>query len=355
VRVLEIFLSFFIRKIIMVTFCHYWGGRGHTSHTRLMELIGANFVDFYRLYKKRWITKDALIKLLNDDLFISEGMNPMFLLYFIKLLNRKKKIIALFADGMPYVFSEKPKWYFEESGGIKRFMKKVYVGFFSSKLFDKIDAGIAVSKLEKEYVLRMNPDIKVEIAYPYITSEKYNELTKVTPNLETHIIFTIADRRAYKGVDLLLDAFRIVKEEIKDAELLIRGSGFNYPRLEAVKFLDRIPNLSIIFRKSSLYVQPSRFDPFPVSVLESMLSGVPPVVTNMVGSKEAVEELGEDFIRDVRADDIAEGILRYFDLSLSQKKRISKKCRELAMKFDEETCIKKFRRTFFEIVEYLER
>jgi len=122
-----------------------------------------------------------------------------------------------------------------------------------------------------------------------------------------------------------------------------------------VKFLDRVPNLSVIFGKSSLYVQPSRFDPFPVSVLESMLAGVPSVVTNMVGTKEVVEELEEDFIRDVRADDIAEGILRYFDLSLSQKERISKRCRELAMKFDEETCSKKFRKVFLEIVEYLER
>jgi len=86
-----------------------------------------------------------------------------------------------------------------------------------------------------------------------------------------------------------------------------------------------------------------------------MLAGVLPVVTNMVGSKEVVEELGGDFISDVRADDIAEGIMRYFDLSLSQKKRISKRCRELAMKFDEETCSKKFRKVFFEIIEYLER
>ena len=340
---------------MMVTFCHYWGSRGHTSHARLVELIGANFVDFYRLYKEQWMPRDALRQLLNDNLFISEGMNPMFLLYLIKLLNRRKKIIALFADGMPYVFSKKPKWYFEGSGGIKRFMKKVYVDFVSSKLFDKIDAGIAVSKLEKEYVLRMNPDIRVEIAYPYVTSEKYNELTKVVPDLQTHRIFTIADWRAYKGVDLLLEAFRIVKGEIEDAELLVRGSGFNYPRIEAVQFLDRVPNLSVIFGKSSLYVQPSKFDPFPVSVLESMLAGVPPVVTSMVGTKEVVEELGEDFIRAVRADDIAEGILRYFDLSLSRKERISRKCREIAMKFDEETCSKKFRKVFFEIVEYLER
>jgi len=337
----------------MVIFCHYWGGRGHESHIKFAESIGATFFNFYTLYRNPYLNLNLLGKLLKDDVFISEGFNPIFLLYVVKSFFKDKKIIALFADGMPYVFSMRPEWYFNEASGVKRFLKRFYVCGIFSKLFKSIDAGIAVSELVKEYVLQLNPDIKVEVVHPYITNEKYYDLIKISPNLETHNILCIGNPRLYKGLDILIEAFSIVKNEIKDANLFIRSSWFRHKSVNGVKFLDFMPKLSSIFKNVSLYVQSSRFDPFPVSVLESMLSGIPLVITNMVGSRDIVKEFGEDFIRNVDAEDLAEGILKYFDLSLSKKEEISKKAKKVASYFNEINCVKKFRDRFLKILEYL--
>ena len=337
----------------MVMFCHYWGTKGHESHIKFAESIGATFLNFYKFYKNPILNLNHLKKLLSEDIFLSEGFNPMFLLYLVKLFFKNKKVIALFADGMPYVFYTKPDWYFKEVTGDKRFLKKFYVQNISSKLFESIDAGLAVSELVKEYVLKLKPNIRVEIVHPYITNEKYNDLINLTPNLETHNIFCIGNPRAYKGLDLLVDAFNIVRKEIKDSKLFIRSSWFSHPKAEGVKLLDFIPKLSSIFKNVSLYVQSSRFDPFSVSVLESMLCGVPVVITNMVGSKDIVKYLGKDFIRDVDPEDLANGILKYFSLSLSEKEKISKKAKEIAKKFNEETCIEMFKVKFMKILEYL--
>jgi glycosyltransferase involved in cell wall biosynthesis len=339
----------------MVIFCHYWGSRGHESHIKFAESIGATFFNFYTLYRNPYLNLNLLGKLLKDDVFISEGFSPIFLLYVIKSFFKDKKIVALFADGMPYVFSMKPEWYFNEVSGVKRFLKRFYVYGISSKLFKCIDAGIAVSELVRKYVLKLNQDIKVEIVHPYITNEKYHDLIKISPNLETHNILSIGNPRSYKGLDILIEAFSIVKNEIKDANLFIRSNWFSHKSVKGVKFLDFMPKLSSIFKNVSLYVQPSRFDPFSISVLESMLSGVPAVITNMVGSKDVVEEVCKDFIRKVDAEDLAEGILKYFDLSISEKNKISKKCKEIAREFDERTCIKRFKDRFSEILKYLNK
>lgn len=73
----------------------------------------------------------------------------------------------------------------------------------------------------------------------------------------------------------------------------------------------------------------------------------------MVGSKDIVKYLGREFIRDVDCEDLAEGILKYFDLSLSEKEKISKKAKEIAKKFNEEICIEVFKVKFMKILEYL--
>lgn len=146
----------------MVMFCHYWGTRGHESHIKFAESIGATFLNFYTFYKNPLLNINHLKKLLEEDIFLLEGFNPMFLLHFVKLFFKNKKVITLFADGMPYVFSTKPDWYFKEATGAKRFLKRFYVQSISSKLFEGIDAGLAVSELVKEYVLKLTQILKLK-------------------------------------------------------------------------------------------------------------------------------------------------------------------------------------------------
>ena len=106
-----------------------------------------------------------------------------------------------------------------------------------------------------------------------------------------------------------------------------------------------------IFEKCSLFVQSSRFDAFPVATLEALRAGLPAIVTEMVGAREVVEKLGRDFIRKVDAEDIANGILKYLDLSEEEKFKLSEKARQLSEPFNKSEMCERFKKEFWKVVE----
>jgi len=107
-----------------------------------------------------------------------------------------------------------------------------------------------------------------------------------------------------------------------------------------------VDDLIPYFKNASLFVQASRADTFPVSTLESLRAGLPTIVTEKTGTKEVVENLGKEFIRKVDAEDIAEGILHYFDLSDSEKRKLSLKAKRISEKFNKERMCEMFRKEF---------
>lgn len=102
-----------------------------------------------------------------------------------------------------------------------------------------------------------------------------------------------------KGLDLLLEAFGAVRRRCREStRLVIVG-----PRGDAHALLDlpgtddvftRAPvaqsELVEIYRSADCFVLPSRHDSFGMVVLEAMACGLPAIVSEMVGAREALEE-----------------------------------------------------------------
>ena len=100
-----------------------------------------------------------------------------------------------------------------------------------------------------------------------------------------------------KGFDLLLDAFARVEREAPAARLRIAGPrGELAPLLasasERVTFLGpvRQEELARELRAADCFVLPSRNDSYGMVVAEALASGVPALVSEMVGAKELVDE-----------------------------------------------------------------
>jgi glycosyltransferase involved in cell wall biosynthesis len=101
-----------------------------------------------------------------------------------------------------------------------------------------------------------------------------------------------------KGFDLLLDAFARVVREVPEARLRIVG-----PRGDAAHHLERYPEapvttapptdqpgLAAELRAAGCLVLPSRNDSYAMVVAEALATGIPALVSEMVGAKELITE-----------------------------------------------------------------
>ena len=97
----------------------------------------------------------------------------------------------------------------------------------------------------------------------------------------------------------MLRAFKNVRDRLPDAQLHIVGpNGLQIPPELTVGvqyhgFLRKwdahdVATLDRLFRESSLFVMPSRYEPFGIAPLEAMIHQLPCVVTNDWGLKETV-------------------------------------------------------------------
>jgi len=155
-----------------------------------------------------------------------------------------------------------------------------------------------------------------------------------------------------KGMDILLEAFRLVKTQVPDSSLYIIGEGYpeQWNKVEGVTLTGYIDNLGPYLEKGSLYVQASWADMFAVAALESLQAGLPTMVTGLTGSKVVISKLGDWLVRRADAQDIAEGILKYFALPLSSRRALSEKARELARPFHRQEMCNQFQKEFSQLL-----
>ncbi|MEM0203523.1 MAG: glycosyltransferase family 4 protein [Archaeoglobaceae archaeon] len=320
----------------------------HPSHKGFAEAVNAKFCHYHGKFKDLRIPRALKsffggLTLPKADIYLAEGGAPLLPIW-IKKRSHKALNIEIVGDETFMVFEETSK---ELRKDYPWYVNKVHKITMKS-----IDGAIAVSKMAEESI-RKYLDIPTSVVYPYIEPELYERLRNVNPNIESFNIISVGYARSSKGMDILLQAFKIVKKEVDSAELFIVGKGHprEWEKFEGVHVLGYVQDLATYFEKCSLFVQSSRADTFPVATLEALRAGLPVIVTEKVGTKEVVENLRKDFVRKVSAEDIAEGILNYFDLSISKKVELSKKARELSEPFNKEEMCKRFREEFWKIVD----
>jgi glycosyltransferase involved in cell wall biosynthesis len=97
-----------------------------------------------------------------------------------------------------------------------------------------------------------------------------------------------------KGVDSLIDAFRLFHEEYADVKLVIVGDGPSMPYLKSISldldgvlFLGRITSPKVkrlLYENCFVVVVPSIHDTLPTVVLEAMMNRKPVIATNVGGN-----------------------------------------------------------------------
>jgi len=192
----------------------------------------------------------------------------------------------------------------------------------------------------------------VRVVYPFVKEESMRKLVSLKPALEDPTILIIVSSDPFnKGLDLLFKAFATVLEHEPKARLRIVSrvepagissiQGYGPARMS---ILGNVPDISQEFASSSLYIQPSRGDMFPVACIEAMAAGVPTIVSKENGAKEIVDKIGPGMVVDDEAKSIADAVLSYFSKSMKERMECSSRCRAAASFFNEKDMLALFKR-----------
>ena len=88
------------------------------------------------------------------------------------------------------------------------------------------------------------------------------------------------------------------------------------------------------YQSSDLFVFPSLYDPFANVVLESLACGLPALTTTTNGSSEIIEEGSNGYVvegaTDHLADDLADRILKFLNLSPEERREMRLASRKTA-------------------------
>lgn len=110
------------------------------------------------------------------------------------------------------------------------------------------------------------------------------EITDKEYCFSTHVFLAVGRLTNPKGFDLLLDAWHIVENQVEDWKLIIVGSGededmlkelMNRYKLKNVIFAGHTNDVNEFYTKAACYVLSSRYEGFPMVLLEAEANGLP--------------------------------------------------------------------------------
>jgi glycosyltransferase involved in cell wall biosynthesis len=129
-----------------------------------------------------------------------------------------------------------------------------------------------------------------------------------------------------KNLDFLIKAYLKLKQEFKELNLILVGEGPYKEELRQktnendIYFLDPVPQerLSYLYASADFFVLPSNIDTFGFVVLEAQASGIPVIVTDQGGPKEAVIHGETGFV--AKSEDL-NSLIKYMKILLKDTQR----------------------------------
>ena len=146
-----------------------------------------------------------------------------------------------------------------------------------------------------------------------------------------------------KGIDLLLDSFEKFCNRNSDWRLLIAGDGpalKKYKKLvetlecsKHVEFLGSISNVKDVMLDASIFVLPSRFEGFPMSVTEAFECGLPVIAYDIPAMEPFKESGGAVCVPCFDTDEYTDRLLELAD-DIELRQRLGRNAREFAGQLD---------------------
>lgn len=284
---------------------------GVTSHL----LITNNTIDkdqeFY--YKENFDKKKLFIEFLTSyDLVVFHSTYIMAYVKIARILEKEK---------IPYIIV--PRGGFTKGAkNIKKLKKKVGDLLVFNRFFNSPDAIHFLTEMEmKESVYKTNKDFVLPngIAIPNHTIQRSYDKNNIK------IVFVGRIDSYHKGLDILLEAVGLIKEELKQKNATLNLYGPDVR--ESKKQLNNlISSLSLqglvkinepvfseekaeVLHHTDIFIQTSRFEGLPMGVLEALSYGVPCILTPGTNISRKVSDYGGGIEVALDPVSISEGII----------------------------------------------
>jgi len=294
----------------------------HYAHLTWAKSIGSRVVE-----TPMGIGFFNLNKLKGSDLLLLESLYCAPFARQYKKKNPDSKIISIIAD---------TSFWSERLGILRKMFYKRYLG--------SVDGFVVVSN-------RIKRDIQNHVDKPAVVVRPFlvNKFRPKKRGFNKRILF-IGNEAKEKGHGYLIKSM----DHLLDFELFLVGDCYKKIRTKKanVHVEGRVPSLKPYFEKCSIYAHPADFDPCPSAVWEAMYANLIPIISEGVGQSELFKG-GLRRLVLTRNDPkrIAEKITEIY--ALSGKKRLIEKCRRLSNEYTKEKSVKRFKRSFSQLVREL--
>ena len=138
------------------------------------------------------------------------------------------------------------------------------------------------------------PERKLSII-PNLIERRFFDINPRNSILEGYNVVYVGRLEKIKGIDLLLEALKLVQSKEPRVRLVIYGRG-SLERLVLkhgfVDFRGPLPYEKIheAYQEASIFVLPSRYEGLPNSLLQAMASGLPVIATRVGGVPELIKD-----------------------------------------------------------------
>jgi len=273
-----------VAKGIDVTIMTY----SRNSFTDILEEKGISFI-YHHPRKKISRTSISLIRKT-----VIEGAYNV-----LHLFNGKAVTNALFAiRGLPvkliaYYGSMKIYWHDPSA--------------YLSYLNPRIDRIICISEAVKKQVQKQLPPwrrsraVRIYKGYTYEWTDDICPINREIIDVpdDAFLIGCVAGARKIKGVPELIKAISLLPGDLPVYIVLI-GNGTDHPLhmdlirqsryADRFRVMGRLSDASPYIAACDIYIQPSLSEGLGRAIIESMLLGIPPIVTHYGGSRELIDE-----------------------------------------------------------------
>lgn len=274
------------------------------------------------------------------------------LLRMTRKINKNAKIITFFADPRLYYLGKRLIFDYKKDQLKRTARSKQKLSKF---LIKKIDGALCEGSFNKNLFRRYNKTSPVKVIYPFIYDKTYKQLIKIKPELSSNNILFIGNGPDpyCKGLDILIEIFKKLQKEFPDSKLYVLGEDWKIKQEWIAKniFFEGRRDIVPYLKKCSLLVHIGQGEGFGIPIIESMLAGVPAIVSEYTGAKDIVKKADKNLVAPLDKNVILEKIKNYFQEDIKTKEELSKKCRRATKELTEKNMLKKFKETFSELLE----
>jgi glycosyltransferase involved in cell wall biosynthesis len=285
----------------------------------------------------------------NINIVHSQFFYGKLLLFLLKFLNKKVKTVLSFVNGI-------------ELSSRKKYIIKLLMRMTTCRSIDRVIYISEFVKIQKE---KEYPDLKLfnsEVIYNGISLD-ISEISGIKYQVNQRFsIVGIGGLTANKNYIVVLQAIKILVLDMRlSVHLTILGDGENKELLDKyisdnhlsayISLLGYTDNVYRFLETASVFVHPCINEGFGLSVVESMLSGIPVIVSNTGALPELVDNGITGFTANpFDAMDWVEKILIFIN-DTNLRVKMATACRETATKrFSKDRFVKNYIRLYENIL-----